>query len=79
MTGCQGELVEKEFDVYIEDEDGNVIVDEKMKSQQNGFIDLWLPRDNKFKTRIESEGKSVESQISTFENDQTCITTMQLM
>lgn len=79
MTGCQGELVEKEFDVYIEDEDGNVVVDEKMKSQQNGFIDLWLPRDKKFQIRIGSEGKSVESEISTFENDPTCITTMQLM
>lgn len=79
MTGCQGELVEKEFDVYIEDEDGNVVIDKKMKSQQNGFIDLWLPRDEKFKTKIGYNGKTAESEISTFENDATCITSMQLM
>jgi hypothetical protein len=72
-------MVEKEFDVYIEDIDGNVVVDEKVKSQPNGFIDLWLPRDKKFRTKIEYNGKMVESEISTFENDATCITTMQLM
>lgn len=72
-------MVEKEFDVYIEDMDGNVVVDEKLKSQPNGFIDLWLPRDKKFRTKIEYNGKMVESEISTFENDATCITTMQLM
>jgi hypothetical protein len=72
-------MVEKEFDVYIEDMDGNVVMDEKVKSQQNGFIDLWLPRDKKFRTKIEYNGKMVESEISSFENDATCITTMQLM
>jgi hypothetical protein len=72
-------MVEKEFDVYIEDMDGNVVVDEKVKSHPNGFIDLWLPRDKKFRTKIEYNGKMVESELSTFENDATCITTMQLM
>ncbi|MDQ0413071.1 hypothetical protein J2S25_001253 [Mesobacillus stamsii] len=72
-------MVEKEFDVYIEDEAGNVVVDEKRMTQQNGFIDLWLPRDHKYKIKIESDRKSVESEISTFENDPTCITNMQLM
>lgn len=72
-------MVEEEFDVYIEDMDGKVIVDEKMKTQANGFIDLWLPRNQKYKALIEHNGKKVESEISTFEKDNTCITTMQLM
>lgn len=72
-------MVEKEFDVYIEDTDGNVILDEKVKSQANGFIDFWLPRDKTYITKIEYDGKVVESKLSTFENDPTCITTMQLM
>ena len=38
-------MIEEEFDVYIEDMKGNVIIDETMKSQSNGFIDLWLSRD----------------------------------
>lgn len=78
MTGCQGELADKEFDVYIEDTEGNVILNEKVKSQANGFFDLWLPRDEAYKIEIKYGGKVSESEISTFENDGTCITTMQL-
>ncbi|GHH99869.1 hypothetical protein AM1BK_34120 [Neobacillus kokaensis] len=79
LTGCQGELANKEFKLYIEDEDGNVIRDEMVKTPANGFIDLWLPRDKSYQIKIEHEGKKVEQEISTFEKDPTCITTMQLM
>lgn len=78
LTGCQGELIEKDFDVYIVDEDGNVVLDEKVPSFENGFIDLWLPRDQNFDVKISYNGKTVESTLSTFEGDNTCITTMQL-
>src|SRR5699024_9958198 len=79
LTGCQGELVEKEFDVYSEDEDGNVLVDEKMTSLKHGFIDFWLPRDKTYNVEIQYDGQTAESEISTFEGDNTCITTMQLI
>lgn len=79
LTGCQGELVEKDFDVYIQDEDGNVVVDETIATFENGFIDLWLPRDKTYKVKIEHDGKKVESELSTFTGDDTCITTMQLV
>ncbi|MFD2132216.1 CueP family metal-binding protein [Pseudogracilibacillus auburnensis] len=78
LTGCQGELVNQDFDLYIEDMDGNVVLDETMNSESNGFIDLWLPRDKTYNVNISHEGKRVESEISTFEKDGTCITTMQL-
>jgi len=79
LTGCQGELANKEFKLYIEDKEGKVIRDEMVKSQSNGFIDLWLPRDKTYRIKIEQDGKKVESELSTFENDATCITTLQLM
>ncbi|MYL56659.1 hypothetical protein GLW20_03995 [Virgibacillus halodenitrificans] len=79
LTGCQGEMVEKEFDVYIQDEENNVVVDETMTSFANGFIDLWLPRDKTYNVKIQYDGMTAESEISTFENDNTCITTMQLV
>ena len=78
LTGCQGELVKEEFEVYIEDEDGDVVVDETMTSQENGFIDFWLPRDKTYQVKIEQDGKTVQAEISTFTGDNTCITTMQL-
>lgn len=78
LTGCRGELVNEEFDIYIEDSEGNIITNKKMKSLSNGFIDLWLPRNETYDVTIQYEGKKVESIISTFENDNTCITTMKL-
>src|SRR5690606_6346024 len=79
LTGCQGELVEKEFDVWIQDEEGKVVVEETMTSLENGFIDLWLPRDKTYTVKIEFDGKVAEQELSTFEGDNTCITTMQLI
>lgn len=79
LTGCQGEIVHKDLDFYIEDDNGQVIVDETINSEANGFIDFWLPRNQTFHVKITYEGKESEADISTFEDDGTCITTMQLM
>jgi len=78
LTGCQGEMVNKEFDVYIEDTEGNVVLEDTLKTEANGFIDLWLPRNQTYKVIITHNGKKVESELSTYEQDGTCITTMQL-
>lgn len=78
LTGCQGEMVNKEFAVLIEDEEGNIIVDEMMKSESNGFIDVWVPRDRKYNITIEHNDRKAETEISSFEGDDTCITTMKL-
>lgn len=78
LTGCQGEMVNKDLDIFIEDEDGNVLLNEGMQTMKNGFIDLWLPRGQTFNVKISHDGKQVESEISTFEEDGTCVTTMQL-
>ncbi len=70
-------MADKEFDVYIEDKEGNEILDKTVKSQSNGFIDLWLPRDKTYSVTIKQGEKTVKSEISTFEGDNTCITDMQ--
>src|SRR5690625_7043516 len=78
LTGCQGEMVEEEFDVYIEDMEGNVVLEDTLKTEENGFIDLWLTRNKTYNIIINHNGKKVDSEFSTFEQDGTCITTMQL-
>src|SRR5690606_37954498 len=78
LSGCQGEMTDKEFHVSIEDQEGKVIVDQTMRSMANGFIDLWLPRDQRFKVKITHAGKTAVSTLSTFDGDNTCITSMQL-
>ncbi len=79
LTGCQGEMVQEEFEVYIENAAGDVVIDEPMQTEENGFIDLWLPRDETYTVEIKQDGKEVTSEISTFQDDFTCITTMQLI
>ena len=78
LTGCQGELVQEDVNVLIEDSKGNVIVDETKQTEANGFIDLWLPRDETFSVTITQDNKETTSEISTFDGDNTCITTMKL-
>lgn len=78
LTGCRGELSAEEFDVNIIDTDGKVILNESLKSNSHGFIDLWLPRDKEYNITITKDGKTAESKVSTYESDDTCITTMQL-
>ncbi|WP_166245293.1 CueP family metal-binding protein [Paenibacillus turpanensis] len=79
LTSCQGELTNQSFHVYIEDAKGKVVVDQTMKSEANGFIDLWLPRDKTYSITVKHNGKTVKSELSTFETDNTCISTLQLM
>lgn len=79
LTGCQGELVSKEIDVLIENEKGEVVVDEKMATMENGFIDLWLPRNEAYIIELSHDGKKVSGDLTTFEEDGTCVTTLQLL
>ncbi|ALS77436.1 hypothetical protein AUO94_01710 [Planococcus kocurii] len=78
LTGCQGELAEKEMMVKIIDDQGEVYVDEVMTTPANGFIDLWLPRDRTYTIEIEAEGKKGEIGFSTFAGDPTCLTDLLL-
>ncbi|WP_019908947.1 CueP family metal-binding protein [Paenibacillus sp. HW567] len=79
LVGCQGELAEQEFSVTVQDSEGNAVMDKKiMKSQPNGFIDLWLPRDQTYRVTIEQNGKIAKSEVSTYQENDTCVTTMQL-
>lgn len=74
LTGCNSELKNEEFDILIKDMAGNVMVDETKTSQRNGFIDLWLPRDQQYTIEITHNGNTINSTLSTFEGDNTCIT-----
>lgn len=78
LTGCRGELANEEFQVIIKDANNKVVVDKTMKSHANGFIDIWLPRNQTYNVTIAKGEKTATTEITTFENDNTCITTMQL-
>lgn len=78
LTSCSGEMANKSFNVHIENSSGQVVINKKMTAGANGFIDIWLPRDQTFKVKIEHEGKSATTQLATAADSDTCISTMQL-
>ena len=77
-TGCQGELINESFYIEFIDNSGNVLLSKTMSSMENGFIDLWLPR-NVEGTLTISYGDLISSKdISTSNGEPTCETTMKL-
>jgi hypothetical protein len=78
MSSCQGELVQKKFQVKAVDRKGNVLVDRAISTMRNGFFELWLPRDRKIELEIKGLNRSAKGTIETFNDSKTCITTFQL-
>ncbi|PSU03168.1 hypothetical protein C9J03_21655 [Photobacterium gaetbulicola] len=79
-TGCQGEMVNKAMMVEIKDTQTNEVVQSGMvKTQQDGFIDFWMPKNGRYQFTFTYQGKTATEVLSTEGNSRTCITTMQLI
>lgn len=78
MSGCQGELVRVPLHVRVIGTDGQAVLDRTLITQDNGFIDLWLPRGGDFTVVVQGERGRAEERIGTHEQSPTCITTLQL-
>lgn len=79
LTTCVGEMGNEELEVTVVEEDtGEVLVDETVQTHDNGFFGLWLPRDVDAELTIEHDGLTSTAPISTGEGDPTCLTTSQL-
>lgn len=78
MSSCQGELTQTVFNVKAVDLKGDVIINSPIISLENGFIELWLPRERTIKLTIEGLNRSTTGVISTAIGSNTCITTFQL-
>ncbi|MGX9522625.1 CueP family metal-binding protein [Vibrio mediterranei] len=79
-TGCTGELQDKNVGVTIyDDRKHQQILSKVMRTNSNGFIDLWLPRDKEhLKVAITYKGMKATKEIGTTNEDLTCITDMKL-
>lgn len=71
-------MVEETFDVTIRDASGTIVFEDQVESQANGFFGIWLPRDIDGSVDINHDGKSVQGDISTFTDSDTCYTDFQL-
>lgn len=79
LTTCLGELGNTGVHVTVTNtETGATLIDEQRTTFDNGFVGLWVPRDAVLEIRIEGESGSGSVDVSTSEEDPTCITTLQL-
>ncbi|PSW18808.1 hypothetical protein C9I98_15170 [Photobacterium sanctipauli] len=79
-TGCQGEMVEKSMMVEITDSQTNEVVQAGMvRTQKDGFIDFWVPKNGSYKVSFNYQGKTATEVLTTDSQSRTCITTMQLL
>jgi hypothetical protein len=79
MSGCQGELVGTPVKVTATLPDGVVLFDQEISTMKNGFLELWLPRNQEIMVTMEALGRKTEGRIGTFSYSKTCITTFQLL
>jgi hypothetical protein len=78
MSGCQGELVDVAFRVRATLPDGTVVLDDTVRTGANGFLDLWLPRDQAILLSVSASGYAADAILATAADSPTCITTVRL-
>lgn len=78
LVGCQGELSNVPMDVRITDAAGEVLVEDAVRTYDNGFVGFWLPKDITGTLEITAPQGSVTGGFSTYADSPTCITTLQL-
>ena len=79
LTTCLGELGNTDVHVTVTNlETGATLLDENRTTFDNGFVGLWLPRDAVLEIRIEGSLGGGSLEVSTWEEDPTCITSLQL-
>lgn len=78
LSGCQGEMPDTTFNVKVTDKNGEVLLQKPMKSYQNGFIGVWLPRNIEGTLEVSYKGKTASHAIATNNDSQTCMTELRL-
>ncbi|KTR77649.1 hypothetical protein NS234_06925 [Microbacterium oxydans] len=79
LTTCVGELADTEVRVTLTTDDGSIVVDETRRTQDNGFVGVWVPRGLEATLTVESQGLIGSVPLSTTSpDDRTCITDLQL-
>lgn len=79
LVTCRGELQNQNFDVVVTDKKtGEIIFDDKVKTASNGFLGIWIPKNIEGYITVSTSDLSASTDISTYDNDNTCLTTLQL-
>jgi hypothetical protein len=79
ISGCQGEITDRPFEVTVIDLDGELVFTGTVTTGNNGFFEIPLPRNREFMVSVDSNLGRAERLISTSTDDPTCITDMKLL
>ncbi|GGL95204.1 hypothetical protein GCM10010840_36620 [Deinococcus aerolatus] len=78
MSGCQGELVNTPVRVLVRNQAGKTVLDRRMRTLPNGFVELWLDRNQTYRVSLTSGGKAAAGTLTTHAGSDTCVTTLRL-
>ncbi|WP_135230705.1 CueP family metal-binding protein [Deinococcus fonticola] len=78
MSGCQGELVNTPVKVQVTNAAGKTVINRTVKTLPNGFLELWLDRNQTYNVMLSAQGRSVKGQLQTLKGSDTCVTTLRL-
>jgi len=78
MSGCQGELANTPVSVLVKNQAGKTVINRTVKTLPNGFLELWLDRNQTYQVTLKSGGKSTSGTLSTQAGSDTCVTTLKL-
>lgn len=78
LAGCRGEFGNRNFEIKLQDNEGNIVYEGNKESYSNGFIGFWLDRDKVYTIDIYINDKSGTFEFETFSDSYTCITSFQL-
>jgi hypothetical protein len=79
MSSCKGELFGVPVEVLARGPDGKVLIDRTLTTLDNGFLELWLPRELQVSLTLRVGDFSAEGRIDTRRGAITCITTLKLV
>lgn len=78
MSGCQGELVNTPVSVLVKTQAGKTVMNKTVKTLPNGFLELWLDRNQTYQVTLKTGGKITTGTLNTQAGSDTCVTTMRL-
>lgn len=78
MSSCQGELVSTPVNVLVQNQIGKTVMNKTVKTLPNGFLELWLDRNQTYQITLKTSGKTTTGTLNTKAGSDTCVTTMRL-
>ncbi|MFH1052635.1 MAG: CueP family metal-binding protein [bacterium] len=78
ISTCKAELSNKVLQVIATGANENIIINDKYTAMDNGFIELWLPRNRTININIIYGSLSSSETIITNKDSRTCLTTFKL-